>query len=144
MANENKIQGIELLTDIFGRFPSFHDAEVISLKLFRGDSETLATLQLEIHVFEMTSKIIEGHYVLEKHTLVTFEFIDIVELELEGFEHQNVLQDLNIQDIEHRQLERIKFEVEIPGILGLDGKFLCRSVHIISALPCQFDGRLSN
>ncbi|MFZ1699831.1 MAG: Imm50 family immunity protein [Pyrinomonadaceae bacterium] len=133
--DEKKIEGVRLLTDIFGRFPSFHDAEVVSLKLDRGNSETLATVELSIHVFEMTSEIVENHYVLKNHTLVTFQFEDVVELELEGFNHQNVLQDLSIVDIRHRQLERIKFEVTIPGLHGLEGKFMCRSIKLISAVP---------
>ena len=133
--DERKIEGVELLTNIFGRFPSFHDAEIISLKLDRGNFETLATLDLTIHVFEMTSEIIENRYVLKNHTLVTFQFQEVVELELEGFDHQNVLQDLSIIDIRHRQLERIKFEVTIPGITGLDGKFMCRTIKILAAVP---------
>jgi hypothetical protein len=130
-----EIEGVELLTDIFGRFPSFHDAEVISLKLDRGDRESLATMELTIHVFEMTSDIVENRYVLKNHTLVNFQFHEVVELELEGFNHQNVLQDLSIVDIRHRQLERIKFEVTIPGNFGLQGKFMCRSIRVLSAVP---------
>ncbi|MBK7393532.1 MAG: hypothetical protein IPI64_09580 [Chloracidobacterium sp.] len=138
--DEKKIEGIELLTDIFGRFPSFHDAEVVSLKMDRGDHESLPSLELAIHVFEMTSEVVDKRYVLKNHTLVTFVFQEIVDVEFEGFNHQNVLQDLSIQDIRHRQLESIKFEVTIPGIYGLDGKFMCRSIKVLSAGPFPLKG----
>ena len=37
MGIETKIENANLLTDIFGCFPSFHDAEVLRITLDRGD-----------------------------------------------------------------------------------------------------------
>jgi hypothetical protein len=64
MANvETHIEGSEKLTCIFGRWPSFHDAEVVDLHLWRGDSMTershprFPVLTTKIHLWELTNEI---------------------------------------------------------------------------------------
>jgi hypothetical protein len=129
---ESKIQNSCLLTDIFGRWPSFHDAEVLRITLDRDEPHPFSpNLQATIHVFEMTSQIDEqGRYVLKNHVAVTFRFLEIYELQLEDFNHQNVLQGLRIIDVSDRQLERIELEVSFDGIYGLSAKFQCNSITI--------------
>ena len=137
MEIESKIQNGYLLTDIFGRWPSFHDAEVLRITLDRGEAQSFGPyLQATIHVFEMTSQIDErGRYVLKNHVAVTFRFIEIYELNLEDFNQQNVLQGLYFVDVSDRQMERIKFEVSIEGIHGVTAKFQCNSVKVESVEP---------
>ncbi len=137
MGIESKIQNSPSLTYIFGRWPSFHDAEVLHIRLDRGELKSFTPyLQATVHVFEMTSQIDEqGRYVLKNHVAVTFRFNEIYELKLEDFNHQNVLQGLSIVDVSDKQLERIKFEVSFDGIFGLSAKFQCNSVHIESVEP---------
>jgi hypothetical protein len=36
----NLIEGSQKITDIFGYWPSFHDAEIISFHLWRGDVDS--------------------------------------------------------------------------------------------------------
>ena len=107
---EERIVGQEKLTTVFGRWPSFHDSEVLGIHLDRthfGDGHG-PTLDALIHVFEMTSEISpSGFYVSRNHSLAHFRFHDVVELNLEGFNHQNVLSELAISDIQERQMERI-------------------------------------
>ncbi len=133
--DEDEIEGIEQLTNIFQRFPSFHDAEVVTLTLSSGNYTAHVTLEAVIHVFEMTSEVAGGSYIFKNHTLVTFEFDHIVDLQLEGFAHQNCLQDLSIVNIKSQGLEDIKFEVGFLGIVGLEATFKCRAIHILSAVP---------
>lgn len=137
MGIEDKIQNGRLLTDIFGRFPSFHDAEVLRVVLDRGNALSFTpSLQAEIHVFEITSQINErGSYVLRNHVLVSFRFLGIAELRLEDFNHQNVLQGLAIADLSDRQLERVKFQVSFGGTFDVSAEFQCRSVSIESVEP---------
>ncbi len=133
----DKIEHSKLLTDVFGRWPSFHDAEVVSIELFReskGVSEP--NLKAKIHVFEMTSEVDDcGFYVLKNHVLVSFLFRGIDESEVTGFNQQNVLWDLAITDISSRQLERLRFEVHFSSAFGVEAEFKCRSVEIESVEP---------
>jgi hypothetical protein len=137
MGVESKIQNSHLLTDIFGRWPSYHDAEVLRIILDRDEAWPFTPyLQATIHVFEMTSQINErGSYVLKNHVAVTFQFFEIYELKLEDFNQQNVLQGLSIFDVSDRQLERIKIEVSFDGIFGVSAKFQCNSISIESVVP---------
>jgi len=137
MVVEREIRNSQLLTEIFGRFPSFHDAEVLHITLDRGEPQSYCPyLQATIHVFEMTSQIDErGIYALKNHVAVTFRFIEIYDLLIEDFNQQNVLQGLSIVDISERQLERIKFEVSFDGIFGMTAKFQCNSISIESVEP---------
>ena len=137
MGIESKIQNSHLLTDIFGRWPSFHDAEILRVVLDRGDVQSFSPyLQATIHVFEMTPQIDErGSYVLKNHVAVSLRFIEIYELKLEEFNQQNVLQGLSISNVSNRQLERIRFEVSFDGIFGVTAKFQCNSIRVESVEP---------
>src|SRR5215213_7267846 len=117
MGIESKIVNGHLLTYVFGRWPSFHDAEVLRLTLDRGEDYSHGpNLQALIHVYEMTSQVDERNmYVLKNHVIVTFRFFEVVEVRLEGFNQQNVLWDLSIIDISDRRLERVKFEASFVG-----------------------------
>lgn len=139
MEIESKILNSNLLTKVFGRFPSFHDAEVLQITLNRRGLDSFnPTLQAVIHVFEMTSEIDPNNqYVLKNHTLVTVNFSGINQLSLEDFNHQNVLLGLSIKDISDRQLEWDKFEVSFDGIHGVSGRFQCKTVDIESVMPYE-------
>jgi hypothetical protein len=132
-----KIEHSKLLTDVFGRWPSFHDAEVVSIELFRqskGVSEP--NLRAKVHVFEMTQEIDDGgFYVLKNHVLVTFLFGGIDESQIAGFNQQNVLWDLAITDISSRQLERLRFEVHFSSSFGVEAEFKCSSIEIEAVAP---------
>jgi len=137
-----KVINNEALTNIFGYWPSFHDAEVTQVRLDRGEGvgpageTTNPTLEADIHVFEMTDDVgADGAYVLRKHTLATFAFRGIDELELNGFNHQNVLWQLLLEDISDRQLEALKWAVSFSSSFGLEGSFNCLEVEVIHAVP---------
>jgi hypothetical protein len=71
----------------FGRVPSFHDAEIVSLSLHRR-----APSMLNIHAWNMTKEVDDhGYFVLDRHAVVTFILEDIMDLQLDGFSHQNVI-----------------------------------------------------
>jgi hypothetical protein len=137
MGFETKIQHSHLLTDIFGRWPSFHDAEVLRILLDRDESKLVGpSLEAKIHVFEMTSEVDErNRYVLKNHVAVTIRFIEIYNLSMKDFNHQNVLQGLNIDDISDPQFERIKFEVSFDGIFGISVRLQCNSISVVSVEP---------
>ncbi|HEY7405663.1 MAG TPA: Imm50 family immunity protein [Candidatus Angelobacter sp.] len=131
-AIERKIKKSQLLTDIFGYWPSFHDAEVNSIELQRAqDGSDHPTLRARIYVFEMTREVDDrGFYVLKNHTLVTFLFRGVDESQIKSFNHQNVLWGLEIIDLSSRQLESLKFEVHFVPSFGVEAEFKCKAVEI--------------
>lgn len=132
----SEIRNEHLLTDVFGRFPSFHDAEVVSISLNRHGLDSFAELEALVHVFEMTNQIDEeGRYVLQHHSLVKFKFSRIINLELADFNQQNVLAYLEITKPSDRDRDKVKFRVYFRGIHGVTARFHCEAVSIESVEP---------
>ena len=80
----------EKLTEFFGCWPSFHDAEVLSLELNRSGQS-----RLRVYTFKATPPLEnQSAYTLTKHVVVTFVMEGISELQLDGFSGQNVISSL--------------------------------------------------
>ncbi|MGO9108253.1 MAG: Imm50 family immunity protein [Thermoguttaceae bacterium] len=143
MEHHQNIRNNERLTSIYGRWPSFHDAEVIWMRFDRratslGNGPTVEAL---IHTFEMTSEVNSaGFYVLRNHVLVHLRFSRVMELILDGFNHQNALLVLSIEDIRHRQMEHLNFEVKFDTSFGLEASFQCQDIEVVDVQPCDNDG----
>jgi Immunity protein 50 len=81
------ISGGSELVAWFGRVPSFHDAEIVGLNLNRRSASTLV-----LHTWSTTNGVDDrGYFVLDRHVAVTFVLEEILDLELNGFSHQNVV-----------------------------------------------------
>ena len=139
MTDTGKIQNIHLLTDVFGKFPSFHDAEVHRINLIRGETRSFnPTLMAVINVFEMTSEIDEkNHYVLKNNVLVEFHFSGVRNLELVNFNNQNVLQMLEIKQVSDADDEKTDFDVLFEGVFGVSTSFRCEAISIESVMPFE-------
>jgi hypothetical protein len=82
-----EVAGAEALIQWFGKWPSFHDAEVLSLELNRVGASCV-----RIHTWEMTNEIdANGFYVLRKHVIVSFFLDRLKDIELADFSSQNVI-----------------------------------------------------
>ncbi len=129
----SEITNAETLISVFGYWPSFHDAEVVALSLSRAfDDDHGPTLSATIHVFEMTSTVSSsGHFVCHKHSLVELRFRNIDELNLEGFNHQNALNELSIKQVDALQ-SRPQFAVSFESAYGLDCTFNCQHIEVLS------------
>lgn len=91
----------EAVVERFGEWPSFHDAEVYSLRLDSGQrTDGLVRLQLDVHVFAVEGRLPSGHLNFVKHTLVTLKFEEVEALEIDSFGPQNVLDGLVLEDVE--------------------------------------------
>jgi hypothetical protein len=147
--NERAYEGIpggaEMLAWL-GRVPSFHDAEIVNLNLFWRAPSTLS-----LHTWNMTPSVDERDYfVLEKHTVVTFTIEDIIDPQLDGFSHQNVIGGLNLRraplDPKRRRLvhggasSSEDWEIELEPCFGLNGRIRCRkiSVSYLTGKPSDF------
>ena len=94
------------------------------------------SITADIHVFEMTSEISPtGHYICRKHCVSRLRFVQVDEIEFEGFNHQNALMGLVIKDGSHRKMERIKFEVSLDGAYGVDLSFVCSGIEVRDVTP---------
>ena len=109
------IENHHLVTDHFGYWPDFHDAEIISVCCNRNFDTSSPSIEIKIYAFEMTDKVVGRHYKLIKHCMIDLELIGIVESELIGFNHQNA-----INRIEFGKEEEL-ITVEIDHAFGVSG-----------------------
>ncbi len=145
---ETLISGSEKLTQIFGVWPSFHDAEVIDLQLWRGNVDpdkgkyVFPVITVKIHLWKMTKEVdAQGYLVLRNHTLTTIRFEGVDEVELKGFNHQNAIFGLVIEQREPMD-EPPLFHVHFAPAYGLNGEFKCSGIDVVEAVSCTKDGNL--
>lgn len=141
------IIGSEKLTSIFGRWPSFHDAEVHELHFWRGyvDAEAkvynFPVLTVKIHLWLMTNEVNErGYYVLTNHTLASIRFLDVNDFKMDDFNQQNVISGLIIEQKIREQGATPHFSVEFHASFGMDASFTCLRIEVIQADPCTSKG----
>ena len=146
---ETFIESSNKLTDIFGYWPSFHDAEVIELNLWRGDVEPDAgryvfpMLKVHLHLWELTNEADPpGSLVLRHHTRATLRFYDVNEFQMEGFNHQNAILELAITRQERTQGPSPVFAVHFNPAHGMGASFICSRVEVVDAVRCSEDGKL--
>jgi hypothetical protein len=129
-----KIIGHEKLTNIFGYWPSFHDAEVISVMLERigKDEREGPILYAKIHVFQMgPEKTNDGkEFVFHHHSIVTFRFAMVKNLLIDEFNHQNVIFRLKISEKYDEERKKNLFEVEFINSFGVNCLFICDNIEI--------------
>jgi hypothetical protein len=137
------IRGSKKLIEVFGRWPSFHDAEVVRFTLDRAGSgeDDGPAAECTIHVFEMTNEVDKaGYFVLKNHVLVTLRFAEVAESEFGGFNGQNALWGLEIEDVSDRQPERVKYVVTFRESYGFAGSLECLSIEVTQVIPCDASG----
>jgi hypothetical protein len=144
---EARIEGSDKLTNIFGYWPSFHDAEVIALNFWRGnvDTETgsydFPVLTVKMHLWEITNDVNgRGYLGRHKHTLTTIQFRDVDEFRMEGFNHQNAILGLDIVEEERPQGPTPVFRVTFRPAFGIGAAFICLRIGVLSAAPCTEQG----
>jgi len=90
------IPGAESLISWFGRWPSFHDAEIITLCIDRERKPS----SIRIRAFTLSDRTdSDGRFIRERDALVVFEFTGITLLRIEGedADTQNVISSLLIE-----------------------------------------------
>jgi len=145
---ESFIAGSKKLTDIFGYWPSFHDAAVTELAIWRGDVEpetgryVFPVLKTQLHVWELTKDAnLDGFLVLRHHTLTTLRFDDVNEFHMEGFNHQNAILGLSIIRQDRSEGPTPVFAVHFNPAHGMGASFICSRVEVVDAVRCTDDGK---
>jgi hypothetical protein len=144
---ESVIENSNKLTDIFGYWPSFHDAEVIDLHLWRGHLEPeknvyqFPVLTIRFHLSELAKDNTEGHLIMKHHTLAALRFHDLDESnEFRSFNYQNVIFELRIEKLSGEQKGSNRFDVWIDPSMGIGANFKCRRIEVLDCTPCDENG----
>lgn len=133
------VKGYRKLTEIYGRWPSFHDAEVLNMSLERRgrDEWEGPVFRASVHIFEGVrdeedSKGIK--YI--NHAIVTFRFATVVDLSLGNFNQQNAIMDLVFEAGSPRSKDVMwggpAYQITFESSFGVSCSFVCSSVEIDS------------
>ena len=109
------VPGADIVINWFGAWPSFHDAEIISLMLARHGESVLRVYP----------------YHPAKPATVNFVLEDVTDIELQGFSCQNVIFDLRIEIIDQNGDRAFRLILHpCYGLAGrIDAKLIRMELH---------------
>jgi hypothetical protein len=107
------LPGADAVVQWFGKWPTFHDGEVISLSMSRKGESVLRLYP----------------YYPNKPATVDFIFDEIADLDLEDFSHQNVIFALHIDEVVD-QTHRKAFRFTLSPCYGLAGYIDVRGARV--------------
>jgi len=120
--------GFERVVQKVGFETVFHDAEVLRVELRRtGTKPTLEVVILTGRSLRESEIDQSSH----RYYIVRLLFRGIEDVELEEFNHQNVIQSLVQTQVDDR------WKVHFAGIFGLDLSFTCDEGEVLSIEPSQ-------
>ncbi len=135
------IEGHKEVVAHFGQWPSFHDAEVHCLTLHRPAKTTtgtaIPTLELHLRGWILKQEVSDtGFYKLHGDAVVHFQFEGIFDLQIEGFNNQNVLSSMGLEVIDD-QCEKgsSALKVELEHCYEFEASFKTHAARIISITP---------
>jgi len=124
----------EALLSAFGSWPSFHDAEVHSAILDRGNALEPPSITLVVYAFSCHREVDEnGFFRIATSVLVTLKCSDVRESELVDLGHQNVISSMGFESTAEGLVR-----VTLEPCYGLSGSIVCSQVRIESVVPWQY------
>lgn len=126
------VKGHEKLTAVYDGWPSFHDSEVLSIHLDREGP----AIEMRVHLFEGFREENSDRISWRNHTVATLKFSRVVEVQLDGFNNQNVIFDFAIESVAKEpgvaMWDGPAYRIEIDSSYGVGGSFICRSIEVVS------------
>ena len=133
------VKGHEKLTEIFGRWPSFHDSEVIGIRLDRRgrDEWEGPVVFVSVHVFEGYREDERSAEIKwRNHTVMTFRFSRVVDILMTDFNQQNAIMDLTFEtgrpEIEALTWAGPAYRVTFQPCFGVGLSFVSGSAEVDS------------
>lgn len=108
-----KVTGVDAVTQWFGSWPSFHDAEIISIFLARKRESVLRVYP----------------YYPQKPATVDFVLEEVTDVELNDFSCQNVINGLDVELVTD-QNDHTVFRVILAPCYGVAGRIDARSLRV--------------
>ena len=128
------VPGAQQLFNWFGCWPSFHDAEVLSIELNRTGAS-----KIRVHNFEVSDEVDpKGFNLCRKHCVVTFVLEDLSTVELAHFNHQNALLRLAFYR------ENDEYVLVFAPAHGIEGTLKAKNVSIEMIPEIPLDSQYKN
>ena len=133
------VDGHERLTSIFGRWPSFHDAEVLALGYERQRGGGVSVLLAMLVRPDPGAEPASGG--LAARAFLRFHDCESLAIDADEFDHRNPLRDLDITyDADFLPGRPVSVVIETARRSGgLGGSFACRRAEIVDVAPADDD-----
>jgi hypothetical protein len=119
---EPALPGADAVVAWFGEWPSFHDAEVLSVHVNRG-----ARSQIRLYTFLTSGRTDSaGRFTREREAIVVFEFQEIVSLRLDGenADGQNVIAGVIVEEADRG------WRLHLSPSFGLSGEIVAAQMSV--------------
>jgi hypothetical protein len=137
------LEGREKVVRAFGYWPVFHDSEVRSLTLDRNrvlfGEIANARIEMVVHAMEWTKASADNAPTFNHH-LVHFEFEEVDDVDLGGFNHQNALFEIIFKPAIEAGTARPSYGVVLNPAHGLGGFFRYARGKVLNVVPCTEEG----
>jgi len=144
-----KIENAPALSDLFGHWPDFHDAELISLRL-DATEQNGPHLTADFEVAEMSNEVDErGYYQDLQRARTTLRFDRVARLRVSDFLRQNVLSVLELSEATVDDYDktfgtgpegRRRYCVKWDSSVLCEADFLCDRIEVVSVSPVASGG----
>ena len=117
------VDGADAVVDWFGRWPTFGDAEILSLHINRS-----ATSSLRVWAFIPSAEVdSNGFYIRERPRVVRFEFTGIQAIDIRGEDAdvQNVVASLDIERVPDG------YKLGFDSHYGIAGELVVRQLRVV-------------
>lgn len=134
------VEGSQKVEQVFGHWPSFHDAEVLEITLDRRGhgAARSPTVRFTVCAFRMTDEVdSRGLYVLRDHVLVRFTLYSAEVRQLEGFNSQNALSGLHFSRSPAPSDPDRVIQVDLEPSHGVAASFQCARAEVVSVEPVE-------
>ncbi|MHC4167439.1 MAG: Imm50 family immunity protein [Planctomycetota bacterium] len=131
MEPEDLIKKSELVSKIYGRWPSFHDFEITRVEFDRRVSEDASgpNISAFIHMWQITGKTDHGKkFVFGNHNIVELRMENVYDYDLAGFNCQNVIDDIEVW--KEKRGDSLTSCIHFPAIFGADLMVMCEKIEI--------------
>ena len=129
----NRIEASEKVVEYLGSWPSFHDFEVISVFLNRGEVINGEDPFCEIEFFGFRLDVAPDAP-NRKPCNLKMRFDGIGEISFSGFNHQNAILGFELSS---PKSDRHSFRVTITEAFGVGCEFECERIRVVSIVPCK-------
>ena len=131
------VKGAGKLVAIYGRWPSFHDAEVTGIRLERGNPPAEdSSAYVSVHLFEGGVERGSPEPRWRNHAVVTLRFSPVVDLELRGFNHQNAIFDFTVERGQPESQDVVwpgpAYRAHFQQSFGVGLSLVCRSIEVVA------------
>lgn len=136
--------GSQKITLIFGEWPSFHDAEVTHVHLWRGDvkpgdwddSNVFPVLTIVVRILEATQPGAVGDP--GRDVIAKLQFNDVDDVRIVGSNHQNAIQGFSVEERDRGAFsngEKLPpdFAVTFESAFGMGASFRCSGGEVVEA-----------